>query len=344
MDFDERSILVRRISSGKSYTSIKYQHDSIDVIFTDPTLDLLVEADFKHQRMIDDLKQDPNLFTREQSYKILENNGSWSPKLEEELKGLRSDLKTLSSNINSLQFHKLQQKALKETINKAKTRIEQLHTIKEQLWPSTIEYMADRQKKRFILKNITTIEDPHLLEKPIFIDVLIVYYYNEHHHVLSKVRELARHDPWRLYWTVSKDTGTPLFKRSSVEMTDLQYALVSWSKVYDFAYDSTNRPSDDVIEDDDKFDAWYTSECERLRQETKKNQINGVGGQEVFVPADREGAKEVYALNNFDAKNRIAQRQEAIIKKGVVKEENLPDVSQDIKLEVNRLASASQRK
>jgi len=131
-------------------------------------------------------------------------------------------------------------------------------------------------------------------------------------------------------------------------MTDLQYSLVFWSKLYDFAFESMDRPSHEIIADDEKFDHWYKTECERLEGELKKNKLKntiddayGGGGSEVFIPADREGAKEVYDLNDLNAKNRITQRQKAIEIKKEVREEQLPDVKRDIQMEAVKAASAA---
>jgi hypothetical protein len=133
-------------------------------------------------------------------------------------------------------------------------------------------------------------------------------------------------------------------------MTELQYHLLLWSRIYDSVYENPNRPTDDVISDDVKFDAWYRQESERIDAEIRKNateraigSISGTGGQEVFIPADLEGAKEVYQLNDMNARTRIAQRQKAIESNGVLKESELPDVAKDLKMEMNRLASHGAR-
>ena len=204
-------------------------------------------------------------------------------------------------------------------------------------------------RKRFLVENLVEFEidikmTPNILSK------LVKLYYLDSYIDENKIRVLARTDPWRLYWTASKDTGTQLFGHACVQMTDLQYALVTWSKVYDFAFDSMNRPSDDIIEDDDKFDIWYEEECDRLKKELGQKNVDkvvnkhgrqGYGMQEVFIPADREGAKEVYAMNDLEGRMRIKQRQNYIKKKGRARDLDLPDVKRDIQMESNRMAMQS---
>jgi hypothetical protein len=349
MDFAERQFLVRRITSGILYSTVKYRYEIYDVKFTDPTLSLITEADWKYKRFYEESKAQGNIITLEDSYELLKTYGTWSDAKDQELSGLYKDIKELQTKLPSVKFHKAQERAIKDTIVRGKKRIEELESLKNQLYGTTIDYMADRTKKRFIVKNIVSFANPshnELLSDPSFLDTLCVYYYNENSLSEAQIIELARTDPWRLYWTVSRDTATPLFPHSAVEMTELQYHLLLWSRIYDTAYESMNRPTDDVIKDDDKFDAWYKQESDKIDAENRKNateraigSMNGTGGQEVFIPADQEGAKEVYALNDLGGRTRIAQRQRALEKSGVLSESELPDVARDLKMEMNRLAS-----
>jgi hypothetical protein len=283
--------------------------------------------------------------TLQQSYDHLKKDGTWSDAKELELQGLYKDIKELQEKLGKFQFHKAQQREIKRMLKAGKDRIASLEETKNQLRSTTIEHFANGAKQHFIVKNIVEGVPVELMTSPSFLDTLVVYYYKENSISEAQIRELARTDPWRLYWTVSKDTGTPLFPHSIVEMTDLQYALLLWSRIYDFAYESTNRPGDEVIKDNDKFDAWYRDECNRIEAEIRKNAAeralpgNGFGGQEVFIPADSEGAREVYQLNDLNARNRIAQRQKALDQNGSLLEAQLPDVARDLKMEVNRLAS-----
>jgi hypothetical protein len=133
-------------------------------------------------------------------------------------------------------------------------------------------------------------------------------------------------------------------------MTEYQYALVSWTKVYDFAFESDNRPTDDVLEDDDQFDGWYKAEVDRILKEIKKNQNdygknsvssnsgNKIGRSEVFIPADAEGSREVYDLNDPIARSNIKQRQKLLEAKGACREDEMPDTKREIQMCLNKLA------
>lgn len=340
MDRKERESLVRRIISRKLYCNVKYRYDEYAVIFHDPTLDLLTEADWIYKKEYDNCLNRQDMMTIEQSIETLINNGQWSKELDKKLEGLYKDIKHLKSKLNAYKFHKAQQRIVKSTLEQGKKQIVDLESQKNQLYPSTVEYMCEIHKRNFIISKISVLQEDaqKLLKLPDFLDTLSLHYYDKNFITDGDFRELARSDPWRLYWTLSKDTGTPLFPLA-VEITNAQYNLVSWTKVYDFAYASSNRPTDDIINDDDKFDAWYEDEIKRIEAENKQNSADsatGVVGQEVFIPADEEGSVEVYALNDPISRAKILQRQKTIIEKGEVKHSDLLDVKMDLKISANQ--------
>jgi hypothetical protein len=347
MDFAQRLEIVRRICDRRVFGVIDYNGQSVEVCFTDPTLPILAQSDFVYKKALERIRAETDIFTIEESYDILRKRGQWTDVLEEEMEILKKDVDTLTTNLNNLRFNKSATRAAKRKIEQKEKRINELFFTKNQLRGSTAEFIAEKSRKRFIISKIATAQYPELLDSQLFKDALIVYYFEESGISESTLRELARTDPWRLYWTTSKDTGTSLFPHSAIEMSDLQYALVYWTRVYDFAFNSMNRPPDDVINDDSKFDSWYKSEAKRIEAETKQNAAEdilgghskGYGHQEIFLPADSEGAKEVYELNDLQSKIRVKQREKAIREKKEVSEINLPDVKQDLMTRVNQMAS-----
>lgn len=345
MDFDQRQRLVRRICDARIYGTVNFNNQLVDVTIIDPTLDILSRADYLYEKIYKELIDAGDAFSIEESYSILEDQGIWSSKLEAELKIASSNLENLKDILPSLQFKKNQYKSTKQLIEKTEQRISELSRIKNSLYSNTANFFADKAKKRYIISKVCFIEDEELINNSIFQDTVSVYYYIDNAISAKKMRELARSDPWRLYWIVSKDTGTPLFKNSCVEMTDLQYALTSWTRIYDFAFSSENRPDFTVIEDDDAFDAWYKAEEKRITQTIKQNKQSNTafGGAETFIPADLEGSKEVYSLNDLSARARIKEREKAIDDAGELKEAQLPDVKRDLKMELNRMAMQKPR-
>ena len=341
--------MVRRISVGKLYTHVLFHDEHVPVSFTDPTIELLTEADWVYTQSYSRASES-DLLTKEEAYERLVEDGEWSEEKEEELKSLEKDLSYLQSQINDFQYQKSKQKTIKNVIKKYRRKIDDLYKQRDQLYRFTIEYVTELNKRRFIVQKISEVSDISLLSNQNFLDALVDSYYNENDLDVSTVREIARSDPWRLYWMAAKETGDKLFpNRVATEMTTLQYDLVLWSRIYDFAFENPERPPEEVINDDDKFDAWYEKETSKIEQENQKNRQdksnkhkgrskNGVGITESFIPADKDGAQEVYDLNNPAARRKVLSRQKALKTKGQVKEAEMPDMKQEIQMGLNRMA------
>lgn len=151
----------------------------------------------------------------------------------------------------------------------------------------------------------------------------------------TQYREIARTEPWRSYWMGGKYN---VFGKPIIDWTDEQRNLCSFSTMYDNAYGSYDCPSDDVINDDDRFDGWiiYT------RQESENKRKEGELGDrykkydkynEVFVVADsKEDAEKVYSWNSPESIKMKQQRAIAVGKTGSAKEAELPDKQ----IEINR--------
>jgi hypothetical protein len=343
MDFLDRQRLVRRITSGKLYATVSFLNDQHVIIFKDPYLDILVESDWIYKRNYDKIREETTMFTLQESYDLLKEQGKWTQEMEKELEGIQKDIESISSSLNSIKFNKSATRAAKATIEKGKRRVRDLVITKNQLFSASIEFFCERIRRRFLISKIANLAETEMLSNTKFVDTLAVYYFEESGISESQIRELARTDPWRLYWATSKDTGTTLFPHSAVEMTDLQYLLVSWTKVYDFAFNSTNRPTQDIIEDNDKFDVWYRAEIDRIESDTARSAIEQEsgkhGGTETFIIADEEGAKDVYKLNTIESRQRVLSRQKALDNKLELKELDLPDVKAGVKMELNRMAA-----
>lgn len=343
MDYSEKQQLVRRIASGRFFGQLNWNNSILFIIVNDPKLDVLVESEWVYKKKYQSLIEDGEIPTLDDTYSLLRETGQWNTNLENEYKEITLDISQLNEQLNKNRFNKTAERAIKKTIDKGKKRLKELDNRKNQLMTTTVEYFSMREKQRFLARKMIKIDDFSLLDDLSFLDYLTVYIFKESSVSDSKLREIARSDPWRLLWNTSKDTGTSLFPHSTVEMTELQQSLVFWTKIYDFAFENMNRPPSDVIEDDHRFDAWLEKESNRLQKEHMSNSIDipngGAGYNDVFIVTDREGSKEVFDLNDPMARGRIMSREKTILERGEVREQNLPDIRNSIQMEYNKLSS-----
>jgi len=76
---------------------------------------------------------------------------------------------------------------------------------------------------------------------------------------IDEIREVARYPEWRLTWVLQRENLHAVFNRSVGDLTINQKLLIYWSRIYDSAFESAEPPSSDIVNDDDKFDAWLAN-------------------------------------------------------------------------------------
>jgi hypothetical protein len=114
------------------------------------------------------------------------------------------------------------------------------------------------------------------------------------------LRLVARTEPWRSYW----GTDTNCFRI----LGDEQKVLILFSKMYDSVYEHSDRPVDNIINDDDMLDGWFLhmkKKNEEIRNENTKQLItqkHPKAGEIFLMVNNEEEAKEVEKLNETRAK------------------------------------------
>jgi hypothetical protein len=148
----------------------------------------------------------------------------------------------------------------------------------------------------------------------------------------STIRYIARSPSWRIRYTAAQKNGGRLFKRDisdySIDMLNLMY----WSGYYSSIYEmlSEDRPSDDIIEDDESLDAYMEEYFKEQSQndsaarakKTNKSNISAWDHDETIVmrsnpifedveysettakKLERRGKTDVLELSDKDIQNR----------------------------------------
>lgn len=279
--------------------------------------------------------------------------GRWSRQDDATIEGLRSDIEKL---VRGMLGYLLQTDNL-EVIRKALRSAENALTTKllerEALLGETAETYA-RMRQQWALVGMIA-EDDHgapiwptaeafeSCENTGLVQALVDFYFVGCRFPTRVIREMARSDPWRSLWMAAKNTGSP-FASPPTRWSEDQKELVRWSQVYDAAFESLDRPSQRVIEDDDLFDSWLLRQHEEIDRRTRKKETDDLlkrhqgakkgGRQEVFILTDRQGAANVYDMN--DPKNRAAirRKQQIIASQGRVKEAELPESQAEMRAQI----------
>jgi len=320
MEEARRNFLTYEIISGLKFIII----NDIRYKLVPPSKELNLLAEHVYQETVNSLRFD-NLITKEKAKLFLLRLGLWGPKEDENLEKQEKYLDDKKVDLFHAMYDLSKQDRTRKTIEGIKKAINNSYGRKHSLDYMTLDYHAALTKKKFIIamrlrdnenKAIYTEEDFWNADSTILENVVDVL----DRDILSveEFRELARNDPWRTIWNLGKEScmGT-----CSAEWTDNQRTLVSFTKMYDNAYQSMECPSDDVIKDDDMFDGWMIDQKRKREKETKQRQVDTMNkipdkAQEVFVFAPtREDANKVYDMNDMEARMTVKQREQQIVKR-----------------------------
>lgn len=336
MEHQEKTEILRRILNRQFYIELPVKDGVYTVKYIDPSGDIIALADFEYKKIW--RLNEGVVPTIEQTVQQLKDRGSWSDKLDADLEKAHKDLKNIRLEIDSNKYFKSRQETLIKMSDLLQKRIDKLHKDKYAFVGMSLEALCGKLKKRVIVRKCACIlEDPKLIEDPNVTDDLAVLIEEEDARITERIiRELARSQPFRGIWKTSQETGTSLFAHSCSEMTDLQLALISWALIYDYAYTCSDAPDIDIINNDDKFDAWYQARGSKDGSASKIETKNG-DFNEIFIPCDQDGAKEVYKLNDAEGTIRLKQRMEYMKKHGEVKEIDMPDTKQLIRMKATNL-------
>jgi hypothetical protein len=308
------------------------------------TLQDKYEASIIYKQIMHDMKYE-EMLTWEEAQRLSELTGKWTNQDEAGLKDLdkmveNTKLQMYLNYTNPMSVDKLRKK-LKQVQN----GIVRSNQTKYKLYHATKESHAENIRAEFLiamsfrdncgnrLYNIDSFWDCNnsliqaaIEEKPIF--------------AMDKIRKIARQEPWRSMWIAHKgDTiGKP-----SVEWTEHQRILCSFSKMYDNVYESTECPPDEVINDDDVLDGWFIKQ-RKDREEAKQEKSTdhhfgnhkGKGRQELFVMArNQDEVNSILNQNDASGKAVIETRKQVIKNAGgeAVKEQEMPDVRRDLQMQ-----------
>lgn len=177
----------------------------------------------------------------------------------------------------------------------------------------------------------------------------------------KEIREVAKNPEWRMTWVLNREHLSEIFNKNIGELNINQKMLIYWSRIYDSAFEATERPEMDVIQDDEKFDRWLLNR-EDIKKETKLPSSNhnenaqilegefieecvcGIGPQKniglglkqkhapncqygyfrKYTPAEKEElAKRIYERNSRNVRTIMAQEQNKIEQEGWLEEQTL---------------------
>lgn len=303
---------------------------------------------------------DAGIMSEAEMLRSLAESKVWTKDDDEKISYLRRELASINEQAKDIQMSARASKKLDKIRRSIIAHIDELEDMRTKLLQHTAEKIATEAKIRAYI--YATIENENgerlwktweefedepdealvqsitvqIAKRPPDIDV-------------STMRYIARHPLWRYRWSAAKLTGK-LFGKDVMDLTDDQTSLIYWSQLYDSVYDAYERPSKDIIDNDELLDEWLDEQTEKNeraanKRATKKDSISSkvMSHGEVFVASQANMIKtaegrgwgggsraakgvdpnKVYNMNDPLAKKFLGVQNERLKKAGVIEERDL---------------------
>ena len=291
---------INKIALGSRYISIKNQCDD-DIVVILKSLSLqdksFIEFIFQQSK---DKARELGIYSKLDLINEFKRRNVWTEIDDKNLEDTRDNLRKLYEQKKDLKTGKL--KRIQRTISFSEKKMRDLLGRKNVLFNNSIEDYSRHQQvlatvycrshnecgERLwatfgeFLKN----EDPFVINK-------IVSEMNSQEHLSTKeFRKIARNSHWRFRWNAAKSIGD-LFGKPILELDSDQQNLLYWSQVYDSVYESYERPSSEIIDDDEALDNWFE---EQDKKDKKKSLEKGGTVGKINVSEKVMGHGEVFIV------------------------------------------------
>lgn len=290
-------------TDGEEVSLILYHPSSFDKVVADHIYNTSLKKAEKE-----------GLPTQEEMELIIKNRGLYNQGDDDEIEKIRGQIKGQKLVLSKTTRIPARRDRIKGIIKELEEKAARIMMKKEKYLEQTRERKALEEKLLYLTwQSSYTItnnkywenyddflnEEDFLFRKKVYLEYSIYYYgYNQ-----ETIRAIARSNLWRLQYLAPSKTNDPLFGRSMPEYTVDQLSLVYWSQFYQNVFEmmSDERPSEEIIEDDEALDAymndWYAERNrDQVASKSKKNSLGKPSAwdhQETLVMASNPIFKDV---------------------------------------------------
>jgi hypothetical protein len=353
MDRAERERLIALISWGKiSVNSTLNDGSRVTIILRPATSEDLAMATIVYNEAYVFARTN-GLMSEEEAMALYTNTGAWSSEFDAQIAGLKKDIYTMKRGLLDFLFNTDRLEKTRSAIRRAEKALVDKIEQRSSLLNDTIESYSAMAQQRYLIGCVAHMvdgskffDDIDTSNEHAIIKQLVTIFFLTSRYSERVLREIARTDPWRFMWNAGKIVSR-IFNGNPIEWGYNQAELVRWSHLYDMVFDSYDRPSSLVVNDDDLLDSWIIRQNEKSDSSTKQKESEGIlnisntqsGRQEVFVVTDRNSASRVYDMNTPVARRTIKRNQEIISGSHEISDAHLPNSQ----AEMRELAMAKSR-
>lgn len=259
------------------------------------------------------------VYIQEEITELLIENDLWNPVEERNIEKLKDRIENLKVQAYENFHNKRKLMGTKRQIRATERDLGTLMHKKVQFDHMSCGGVASFARRSWIIEKTTKNTDGSDFDFSRISCSAIMDRYSDATIETADFRKVARSEPWRSVWITSKKRGDA-FGRSASELDQNQLALCTFSVMYDNVHESPESPQEDIIEDDDCLDGWFTTQRRKYEKDKKQRQVDDLikndkikNSQEVFLMADNmDQAKEILDLNDPHSRNILNQRNAQI--------------------------------
>lgn len=324
----QRDVFLYRILSGK----LKYRELEIRT----PTIEILCEASEVYKKFFE-RAVDEGIMTEQDTINALCEEQKWDTDKEKMLnEDLPKQIEHWKEEIYLAYFNTDKRNTVRKYLQTAKDEFIRLSDIRHSYDHMSCAGVANYAKLQFLIEKCV-FKNNKLYKWTKYTPYQLMSFQQENVIREEYIREISHNQPWHIMWQSGKKIGN-VFGKPAIELSFDQQRLVMWSILYDNVGEHTDSPNQDIINDDDALDGWLSIKRKERGEESFKGgneKINNA--QEVYIPVStKEDADKVDRLNSQFAKSLKKQRFNAIDKAGELREQDLPDIKQEVMMEYNR--------
>lgn len=331
MTYKEKLALIFRLTSG--YTIIgDYIIDTAGDALVNESLAVYSQSLYKNRF--------ENLLTQEQAKDVLIINSLW--KFDDDNNLIELDKSLDNCKLELYNNYGMPASVIQQIRNRLaiiKDKKNEKLNIKHSLDKFTLEGLAEYSAELYMFSKLILDRNYQPVSLPVVQVEKLIGLFKAAWPSNTDLRQVARTEPWRSFWSANPNCFRVF--------GDEQKVLIMLSKMYDNVYEHSERPCDDIINDDDMLDGWYISMHRKAQAEKAKSTQNILTAkhpraQEIFVSAlSYEDArankgltetqlKEIAAMNDPRAQIIKKQISTLVQEKPIVRDLDIPIVRLEV--------------
>lgn len=299
-----------------------------------PNISLIEESYTYKEEMLDKLTY-KGLWSNEECLIFLKNRGWYDQEKINHLENRLENAKIDFFKNRTLSGYKAEQ--IKVNISAIREEISRQYSYYNKYYAQTAEYHAEDNRQRFLIER-STFSGDKLIDDYQAVQFCLNKYFDSLYDAKT-ARKIARTSHWRNMWILFKPN---MFSKPYYELSVNQKAVLIYSLMYDNVYNHHEIPTDEVIENDDALDGWFIVQKREAKQAQQEKLVDKSAGKikpganEVFVVAkDKEQAKAINNMNDFQGQMVKKQRQQIMKQKQKTQQSDFVDHKLEIQQKTN---------